>query len=67
MFSALYSRRRTALCESTAHHELIEALRSGDGDLAAHLMRDHLADPLSQLDLSAAPQMAESLRAALRR
>lgn len=62
---ALYWRRRTAMCESHAHHALMEALRSGDGDRAAELMKGHLVDLLSQLDLRTAPDSALSLREAL--
>lgn len=58
---ALYWRRRTALCESNAHHELIEALRAQDADRAEDLMRDHLLDLLTQLDLSDRPTAPTSL------
>lgn len=48
---ALYWRRRDALCESHAHHALIDAIAAGDGPLAEELMRSHLVDLLSGLDL----------------
>lgn len=48
---ALYWRRRDALCESHAHHALIDAIAAGDGPLAEELMRGHLVDLLSGLDL----------------
>ena len=35
---ALYWRRRNALCESHAHHALIDALRCGDGETAEELL-----------------------------
>ena len=62
---ALYWRRRNALCESNAHHALIEALRQGDGDQAEELMKGHLVDLLSQLDLRERPPGPASLRDAL--
>ncbi|MEM8730483.1 MAG: GntR family transcriptional regulator [Pseudomonadota bacterium] len=62
---ALYWRRRNALCESNAHHALVEALRDGDGDSAEELMKGHLVDLLSQLDLRDRTQKPTSLRDAL--
>lgn len=62
---AVYWRRRTALCESNAHHKLVEALRLGDGEGAERLMREHLMDLLSQLDLRDRPADAASLKDAL--
>lgn len=49
---ALYWRRRDALCESHAHHELLDAIAAGDGPRAEELMQSHLVDLLSGLDLS---------------
>ncbi len=48
---ALYWRRRNAMCESHAHHALLGALRDHDADTAEDLMKGHLLDLLSQLDL----------------
>lgn len=48
---ALYARRRSALCESRAHHALLEALRGRDADAAEEQMGMHLLGLLSQLDL----------------
>ena len=62
---ALYWRRRNALCESHAHHALIEALDRADGDAAEVLMKGHLLDLVSQLDLRTSPEEATSLRDAL--
>ena len=62
---ALYWRRRNALCESHAHHALIEALDRADGDAAEELMKGHLLDLVSQLDLRTSPEEATSLRDAL--
>ncbi|MEQ9039584.1 MAG: GntR family transcriptional regulator [Silicimonas sp.] len=62
---ALYWRRRNAMCESHAHHALIDALRRQDGDAAEDLMKGHLLDIVSQLDLRSQPKRTTSLRDAL--
>jgi len=62
---ALYWRRRAALCESHAHDALIRAFAAQDGDLAEELMKAHLLDLLSSLDLSDAQSAPRSLREAL--
>lgn len=62
---ALYWRRRDALCESHAHHALIDAIEVGDGPLAQALMTSHLVDISSALDLSDKPRPPQSLREAL--
>ncbi|MEC3861761.1 GntR family transcriptional regulator [Mesobacterium sp. TK19101] len=62
---ALYWRRRNAICESHAHHALLNALRDHDSDAAEDLMKGHLLDLLSQLDLSEHPEERLSLREAL--
>lgn len=62
---ALYWRRRNAMCESHAHHAMLNALRNHDGDSAEDLMKGHLLDLLSQLDLRPQPDKALSLRDAL--
>lgn len=64
---ALYWRRRNALCESNAHHALVDALRNGDGDSAEELMKGHLLDLLSQLDLRDRKQGPASLKDALQK
>ena len=64
---ALYWRRRNALCESHAHHALLDAFRQGDGDAAEELMKGHLLDLVSQLDLRERPDDTASLRDALRK
>ncbi|MEM6325426.1 MAG: GntR family transcriptional regulator [Pseudomonadota bacterium] len=63
---ALYWRRRSALCESQAHHALVDALRARDGDTACELMKGHLVDLLSQLDLRDQDPPPQNLREALR-
>ncbi|WP_424511315.1 GntR family transcriptional regulator [Rhodovulum euryhalinum] len=62
---ALYWRRRNALCESHAHDALVKALAEGDGPLAEDLMKGHLLDLLSSLDLREAPAQPRSLKEAL--
>ncbi|MCV6591946.1 MAG: GntR family transcriptional regulator [Silicimonas sp.] len=62
---ALYWQRRTALCESNAHHALLDAFRDNDPDRAEELMKGHLVDLLSQLNLREGPSETRSLREAL--
>lgn len=62
---ALYWRRESALCESYAHHALVQAIAQGDGQQAEDLMRSHLVDLHTALDLRARPGVARSLREAL--
>lgn len=64
---ALYWRRRNALCDSSSHRALIEALRQGDADSAEEVMKGHLLDLLTQLDLSDRAPRPTSLRDALAR
>jgi len=49
---SLYWRRRDAICESHAHHALVEAIAKNSSQDAAELMNSHLVDLLSGLDLS---------------
>lgn len=63
---ALYWSRRDALCESHAHHALIDAIGDGDGTLAEELMTSHLVDIRSCLDLSDTQPPPQSLREALK-
>jgi len=62
---ALYWQRRNALCESHAHHALLDAFRRNDPDTAEELMKGHLLDLLSQLNLRDGDEKAPSLRDAL--
>ena len=64
---ALYWKRRNALCESNAHHALVDALRNHDGSSAEDLMKGHLLDIYSQLDLRDHDEGSTSLKEALRR
>ena len=59
---ALYWQRQSALCEKHAHHALMEAFRRGDGDDAEALMKSHLVDIVSALDLRERPRAETSLR-----
>nr|WP_152452412.1 MULTISPECIES: GntR family transcriptional regulator [unclassified Roseivivax] len=59
---ALYWRRQSALCEEHAHHALVEAFRSGDGTQAEDLMKSHLVDLVTALDLRDAPAPSVDLR-----
>lgn len=62
---ALYWRRRNAICESNAHHALLHALADRRADEAEALMKSHLVDLLSLLDLSQTSPPARSLTEAL--
>lgn len=62
---ALYWQRPQAMCESHAHHALVDAIGAGDGPRAEDLMKGHLLDLLSNLDLRVKPRTAGSLRQAL--
>ncbi|CTQ51273.1 GntR family transcriptional regulator [Jannaschia donghaensis] len=62
---ALYWRRQTAMCEKHAHHALVDAMRCQDGAAAEELMKGHLVDLLSLLDLREGPVGPVSLRDAL--
>ena len=62
---AMYWQRRNALCESHAHHALLDAFRTGDPDKAEDLMKGHLVDLLTQLDLRDTPEETRSLKDAL--
>ncbi len=64
---SLYWRRRDTTCESHAHHALVDAIERGDAKNAADLMRSHLVDLLSGLDLSQRSQPGgESLASILK-
>ncbi len=63
---ALYWRRPKAMCETHAHEALLNALERGDGATAEEMMKGHLLDLLSSLDLREAPPPPQTLRDALR-
>lgn len=62
---ALYWHRRTALCESHAHSALIDAFAARDGAKAEDLMKGHLLDLVTSLDLRNVVSTPASLREAL--
>lgn len=62
---ALYWRRESALCEKHAHHALLEALSNGDGQAAEELMKSHLVDLHSALDLRDRQKRGQTLKDAL--
>ena len=49
---ALYWRRRDATCERHAHQALVDAITKGDGAAAFELMKSHIVDLASGLDLA---------------
>ena len=63
---ALYWHRESALCESFAHHSLIDAIADHDGKRAEELMRSHLVDLHSALDLRDKSGVPRSLKEALK-
>jgi DNA-binding GntR family transcriptional regulator len=62
---ALYWARRDALCESHAHHALLDAIGRNDASSAEELMRSHLVDLRSSLDLTDRSASPHSLKDAL--
>lgn len=62
---ALYWHRRDTICERHAHAALVDAIGGGQGERAADLMRSHLVDLLSGLDLGRPPPQPRSLAALL--
>ncbi len=64
---ALYWRRRAALCETQAHHALLDAFERRDGDAAEQLMKGHLLDLVASLDLQNVTPPPTSLREALQK
>lgn len=59
---ALYWKRESALCESHAHNALVDAIASNDTDTAEALMRSHLVDLHSSLDLRKVATAGASLK-----
>lgn len=64
---ALYWRRRAALCETQAHHALLDAFAQKDAATAEELMKIHLLDLVASLDLHNVQQPPKSLREALQK
>ena len=63
---AIYWKRQSALCEEHAHHALVDAFRRKDGTDAEELMKSHLLDILTALDLRDVPEPAGDLKAILK-
>jgi DNA-binding GntR family transcriptional regulator len=63
---ALYWKRRETTCESHAHHALVDTIEAGRAAEASKLMKSHLADLLSGLDLSRGENKPEKLADILR-
>ncbi|BCH25958.1 hypothetical protein MesoLjLc_58720 [Mesorhizobium sp. L-8-10] len=63
---ALYWKRRETTCESHAHHALVDAIEAHKPAEAAELMRHHMLDLLSGLDLTRASPKPERLADLLR-
>lgn len=59
---ALYWKRESALCERHAHHSLVQAIERNDGTAAEELMRSHLVDLHSALELRKMPKTGRSLK-----
>jgi DNA-binding GntR family transcriptional regulator len=64
---SLYWRRRDTICESHAHHALVDAIEKNSPIDAAELMSSHLVDLLSGLDLSERPAEPKRLAEILKR
>lgn len=62
---ALYWQRRAAMCESHAHDALIAAFTDHDGQRAEEVMKSHLLDLLTSLDLTNKSSAPVSLKDAL--
>lgn len=59
---ALYWRRESALCESHAHHALVQSIEDGDAQNSEELMRSHIVDLNSALDLRDRTVQGKNLR-----
>lgn len=62
---ALYWNRPDTTCESHSHHALIDAFKKADAQRAHDVMRSHLVDLYSGLNLRPKPQAESSLAEAL--
>lgn len=63
---AIYWKRQSALCEKHAHHALVDAFRRRDGSDAEALMKSHLLDILTALDLREISDPPSKLRDVLK-
>lgn len=64
---ALYWKRQDTTCESHSHHALIDAFANGDAPAAQEVMKSHIIDLHSGLDLRQKSDSQNSLAAALAR
>ncbi len=62
---ALYWRRQSAMCESYAHHALLDAFANQDAQAAEELMQSHLVDIVSSLDLTERDTTPKPLKTAI--
>lgn len=58
---ALYWKRADTACESHSHHALLEAMARHDGQAAAEIMKSHIVDLHSGLDLRERPAHGQTL------
>ena len=63
---ALYWKRPDTTCESHSHNALMDAFGNGDGEAAEKIMRSHIVDLHSGLDLTAKNDEPVSLAEALK-
>lgn len=63
---ALYWKRPDTTCESHSHNALMDAFSSGDGQAAEEIMRSHIVDLHSGLDLTTRDDQPVSLADALK-
>lgn len=59
---AVYWKRQSALCEKHAHHALVDAFQRRNGQDAEDLMKSHLLDILTALDLRDMAEPQSKLR-----
>jgi len=62
---ALYSKRQDTACESHSHEALISAFEKREAEAAEDIMRSHIVDLHSGLDLKQTPEQSLSLAEAL--
>jgi DNA-binding GntR family transcriptional regulator len=58
---ALYWKRPDTACESHSHHALLDAMKARDGQAAEEIMKSHIVDLHSGLDLKERPERDLSL------
>ena len=59
---ALYWKRESALCERHAHHSLVDAIAANDAETAEALMRSHLVDLHSSIELPKSHDVGATLK-----